>query len=149
MKYSNKELKHECLILLTKGVSEYRATIPKFITKGDIVLEIGFAWGTTTALLAQYAKKAVGIDKGESYDEAVRMYPELELHKLDGFDIRSVLDLGLKFNKIYIDISGCRSIFDVVKIVLMYKNAFKPELIVVKSSKLKAFVSDCEVWDGS
>lgn len=134
-------------LVLTKGVQEYRATIPKYIRPNDTVLEIGFAWGTTTALLSKYAQKVVGIDKGESYYKAVQDYPQLELYKIDGFDMRSVLALGYKFNKIYIDISGCRGIFDVMKIVLMYKNVFKPELIVVKSSQLKKFVEKCVVWE--
>lgn len=137
----------KCLILITKGVQEYRATIAKYINRNDTVLEIGFAWGTTTAILSQYAKKVIGIDKGESYHTAVKSYPTLELYKLDGFDLASVLRLGYKFNKIYIDISGCRSIFQVLKMVLMYKNAFKPELIVVKSSQLKRFVEQCETWE--
>lgn len=137
---------NNCLILLTKGVQEYRATIPKYIYKWDTVLEIGFAWGTTTNLLNEYAKKVVGIDKGESFWTAVKNYPKLELYKIDGFNIASVLKLGYKFNKIYIDISGCRSIFQVQKMVLMYKCGFNPELIVVKSSQLKRFVAQCKVW---
>ncbi|MBD3329347.1 hypothetical protein GF357_02525 [Candidatus Dojkabacteria bacterium] len=139
------ENQRKCLIIPTKGVKEYRATVPKYINSHDIVLEIGFAWGTTTNLIAQYAKKVVGIDKGESYWTAVKTYPDLELYKLDGFRIDSVLDLGYDFNKIYIDISGCRSIFQVMKIVLMYKGAFRPELIVVKSTQLKRFVSECSL----
>jgi len=136
-----------CLILLTKGVQEYRATISKYINSADIVLEIGFAWGTTTELLHKRAQKVVGIDKGESYWTAVKNYPDLELYKLDGFDVASVLELGYKFNKIYIDISGCRSIFQILKIIMMYRSAFTPELIVVKSSQLKRFVFQCKVWE--
>jgi hypothetical protein len=137
---------NKCLILLTKGVSEYRATIPKYINRNDIVLEVGFAWGTTTNLISKYAKKVVGIDKGESFYTAVRDYPKLELYKIDGFDISSVIDLDYQFNKIYIDISGCRSLFQVQKMILMYSHTFKPELIVVKSSKLKRFVQQCKIW---
>lgn len=131
-------------LIITKGVKEYRSTIPLYINKQDIVLEIGFAWGTTTNLLYKSCKKVVGIDKGESYYTAIKTYPWLELYKIDGFDISSVLKLGYQFNKIYIDISGCRDMFDVIKISQIYKNVFKPELIVVKSSKLKRFVQDCQ-----
>lgn len=134
-------------LVLTRGVREYRATIPFLINRKDIVLEIGFAWGTTTNLLYQAAKKVVGIDKGESYYTAIKSYPWIELHKIDGFDIRSVMALGHKFNKIYIDISGCRDIHSVIKMVNMYKAVFKPELIVVKSTQLKKFVQQCKVWN--
>lgn len=136
-----------CLLVLTRGVKEYRATIPKYINRRDCVLEIGFAWGTTTNLLSKHAGKVVGIDKSVSYYKAVQDYPKLELYKLDGFDVKSVLNLGYKFNKIYIDISGCRVIFDVMKMIFMYKSAFNPELFVVKSTKLKRFVDNCEVWN--
>ena len=143
-----KYLYNRCLFILTKGVNEYRATIKKYVNKNDTVLEIGFAWGTTTDLLSKACKHVVGIDKGESYYTAIKNYPELELYKIDGFDIKSVKELGYDFNKIYIDISGCRDIISVLKILRMYENTFKPELIVVKSSKLKRLVSQCVVWEG-
>jgi len=133
-------------LIVTKGVKEYRATIPLYICRRDIVLEIGFAWGTTTNLLYKACRKVVGIDKGESYYTAIKNYPLIEFYKIDGFDISRVLKLGYKFNKIYIDISGCRSIFDVIKMVQMYKGAFRPELIVVKSSRLKRFLESCWIW---
>lgn len=132
-------------IILTQGVKEYRSTIPYYINKNDLVLEIGFAWGTTTNILAKYANMVVGIDKGESYYTAIKTYPNLKLYKIDGFDIKSVLDLNYKFNKIYIDISGCRSIFEVIRIINMYESVFKPEIIVVKSSKLKILVARCVI----
>jgi len=133
-------------LVITQGVKEYRRTISSCVTKNDVVLEIGFAWGTTTSLLYQRARKVVGIDKGKSYYAAVKKYPHIQFKKIDAFNIREVLSLGYQFNKIYIDISGCRSLFDVLKIILMYKSAFKPELIVVKSSQLKRFVENCVIW---
>jgi hypothetical protein len=131
-------------LIATKGVQEYRRTIPLYINRRDIVLEIGFAWGTTTELLSKSCRKVVGIDKGKSYYTAIKNYPWIEFYKIDGFNISQVLDLGYKFNKIYIDISGCRGMFDVLKIVQMYKGAFKPELIVVKSSRLKRFLESSQ-----
>ena len=144
----NKYLYNQCLFILTKGVNEYRATIDRYINRNDIVLEIGFAWGTTTELLSKVCKHVVGIDKGESYYTAIKNYPKLELYKIDAFDIKSVKELGHDFNKIYIDISGCREIRSVLQILRMDENTFKPGLIVVKSSKLKRLVSQCVVWEG-
>ncbi len=135
-------------IIVTKGVKEYRRTIPRYVLPTDVVLEIGFAWGTTTALLAKAAKRVIGIDKGESYYTAIRTYPTLELYKIDGFDIQSVMRFGLQFDVVYIDISGCRELHTVLKIIRMYENVFKPRLIVVKSSRLKRLVSQCEVVGG-
>ncbi len=133
-------------LIVTKGVKEYRNTIPHCVCKSDLVLEIGFAWGTTTNLLSQVCKKVVGMDKGSSYYKAIRDYPQIEFHKIDGFNISEVLNLNYDFNKIYIDISGCRGIFDVLKMVQMYKGAFNPDLIVVKSSRLKTFLKSCEIF---
>lgn len=134
-------------IIITKGVKEYRQTISRYINKKDLILEIGFAWGTTTNLLAKACRRVIGIDKGESYFTAIKQYPGLKLYKIDGFNISEVINLRVKFNKIYIDISGCRGMFDVIKIIQMYESAFKPELIVIKSSRLKRFVARCEVWN--
>ncbi|WKZ29743.1 MAG: hypothetical protein QY314_02955 [Candidatus Dojkabacteria bacterium] len=131
--------------IITKGVSEYRATIPSCVRPSDTVLEIGFAWGTTTKILSHYCKKVVGIDKGKSFFTAVKTYPELEFHQIDGFSISQVLALPYSFNKVYIDISGCRDLFTTIKILKMYESALNPELIVIKASKLKRFVSQCEV----
>ena len=63
-----------------------------------------------------------------------------------GFDIGGIKELNLPFTKVYIDISGCREITDIIKIVRIYAAVFSPEIIVVKSSNLKYFVEQCEVW---
>ena len=36
----------------TRGVKEYRATIPVWVNETDVVLEIGCEWGTTTTIIA-------------------------------------------------------------------------------------------------
>ena len=133
-------------IILTKGVKEYRATISQCVGKSDTVLEIGSGFGTTTNLLYRAAGQVVGIDKGESYHTAVKTYPWIEFCQIDGFDVSQVLSLGYRFNKVYIDISGCRDIYDTIKIILRYQGAIRPEYIIVKSSKLKQFVDKCQVW---
>ena len=91
---------NQCKIIVTKGVKEYRQTIDKYITQKDTVLEIGFAWGTTTKQLSKVCKHVVGIDKGESYYLAIQQYPELELYKIDAFNIREVVGLNYKFNRV-------------------------------------------------
>ncbi|MCA9376514.1 hypothetical protein H6763_01020 [Candidatus Nomurabacteria bacterium] len=136
-------------IVLTKGVKEYRQTIDRFVNMQDSVLEIGFAWGTTTDLLSKVASKVVGIDKGLSYRTAIKDHPQLELYQLDAFEIKKVIDLGYSFSVIYIDVSGCRSMFDIITLIKMYENAFRPGVIVVKATKLKGFVRRCIVWDSS
>jgi len=41
-----------------------------------------------------------------------------------------------------------RDVYDVIKMVDMYEAVFRPEIIVVKSSKLKRLVSRYVVWGG-
>ncbi len=133
-------------LILTKGVKEYRQTVSENVNSSDTVLEIGFAWGTTTSLISKYCEKVVGIDKGESYYKAVKDYPELEFYKIDAFDIKKVIELGYDFNKVYIDVSGCRAKSDIIILIHMYENAFDLDLQVVKCTSLKRFVSRCKVW---
>lgn len=134
-------------VIITKGVKQYRQTIPSFINKEDTVLEVGCAWGTTSNILYQYAGHVVAIDKGASLPTAKRTYPHIHFEPIDGFDIARIKGLNLAFTKIYIDISGCREITDIVKIVQIYDAVFSPEIIIVKSSHLKYFAEKCEVWD--
>src|SRR6516164_9086058 len=44
-------------IIATRGVREYRETIPAVVGPSDHVLEVGCEWGTTTAVLARYAAR--------------------------------------------------------------------------------------------
>jgi len=43
--------------IATRGVKEYRETIPVWINADDVVLEIGCEWGTTTTLIAPHCRK--------------------------------------------------------------------------------------------
>ncbi len=134
-------------VIITQGVKQYRQTIPSSVSKNDTVLEVGCAWGTTSNILYQYAGYVVAIDKGASLSTAKRTYPHIHFEQIDGFDIARIKGLNLDFTKIYIDISGCREITDIVKIIQIYDAVFSPEIIVVKSSNLKYFAEKCEVWD--
>ena len=133
--------------IITKGVKQYRQTIPSCINKQDTVLEVGCAWETTSNILYQYASYVVAIDKGASLLTAKKTYPHIHFEQIDGFDIGRIKRLNYTFTKVYIDISGCREIMDIIKIVRIYAAVFSPEIIVVKSSNLKYFVEQCEVWN--
>lgn len=133
-------------IIITKGVKQYRRTIPECVNPNDIVLEVGCAWGTTSNTLFRYAGYVVAIDKGASLPTAKQTYPHIHFEQIDGFDIARIRAFNLAFTKVYIDISGCREITDVIKIIRVYDQVFAPEIIVVKSSNLKSFVENCQVW---
>ena len=52
---SERQFKFKTIFVATRGVREYRATIPVWVKGDDVVLEIGCEWGTTTALIAASA----------------------------------------------------------------------------------------------
>lgn len=69
----------------------------------------------------------------------------------DAFDIAKILQLqqvavsksGRRFNKIFIDLNGSRDIGIVHACLEKLQRAIRPELIVVKSIKMKALVMQC------
>ncbi len=147
---NDKQFKLKTVFIGTRGVKEYRATIPRWVKQEDIVLEIGCEWGMTTALIAQHCKEVIGTDISPACIQRAReKHPTIQFAVLDGFDIRSALDLGKRFTKIYIDVSGLsgyRSLLDVIALVNMYATVLEPHAIVVKSGALKHFAAHCIPW---
>ncbi len=139
----------------TRGVQEYRATIQSLVTPQDVVLELGCAWGTTTALLAERCRLVVGTDVGpECITRARQSYPHVRFEVLDAFDVRAALHLsdrlGLAFTKVYFDLSGLssyRALLDVIALLTMYATVLRPDTVVAKSGSLKHFASHCWAWD--
>ena len=134
----------------TRGVKEYRATIPALVTPDDVVLEIGCEWGTTTALLAARCREVIGTDiSPEVITRARERHPQLRFEVLDAYDVVAALGFGKPFTKIYIDVSGLsgyRSLLDLIALLNMYATMLQPEAIVVKSGALKQFSSQCMAW---
>lgn len=134
----------------TRGVKEYRQTIPAWINEHDMVLEIGCEWGTTTALIAPHCNKVIGTDVSQKcIDRAREMHPNLCFEVMDGFDVRAALKLSQSFNKIYIDMSGMsgyRSLLDTIALLTMYATVLRPEAIIVKSGALKHLAAHCIAW---
>lgn len=138
--------------IATRGVQEYRATIPAVVTADDVVLEIGCEWGTTTALLAAQCRAVIGTDVSPvCIERARRQHPGVRFEVLDAFDVRAAmdLDLGAPFTKLYVDLSGFsgyRALLDVIALLTMYATVLRPDTIIVKSGALKHFVSHCRPW---
>lgn len=150
---NDRQFKSMTRIVATRGVQEYRASIPVLVKTTDTVLEIGCEWGTTTALLAKQCGLVVGTDMStECIERARSMHPGLRFEVMDGFDVLQALQLGLPFTKVYIDISGIsgyRSLLDSISLVQMYATVLRPATIVVKSGALKHFASVCSAWSGA
>jgi 2-polyprenyl-3-methyl-5-hydroxy-6-metoxy-1,4-benzoquinol methylase len=137
----------------TRGVAEYRQSIQQWIKPQDKVLEIGCEWGTTSILINDVCKNLIATDiSRDCIERARKMYPKIHFETLDAFNIRDAMKLGMDFTKIYIDMSGLssyRSLLDVISLMNMYANVFKPEAIVIKSGSLKQFASHCIAFNSN
>src|SRR5262245_44352064 len=72
--------------IATRGVKEYRATIPTIVQAKDVVLELGCEWGSTTRLIAPYALDIIGTDiSAEAIQRARLQHPTLHFEVLDAF----------------------------------------------------------------
>lgn len=135
----------------TRGVDEYRQTIPIWIRPEDKVLEIGCEWGTTSTLIWERCKNLIATDIGLDCIKVARTkYPEIRFETLDAFNIKQAMNLGEKFTKIYIDMSGLssyRALLDVISLMNMYAAVFDPEAIIIKSGSLKQFARNCIAWN--
>ena len=136
-------------VIITEDVAEYRATVPLHVGPSDVVLEVGCAWGTTTAILARHCRRVVGVDRGDSLPTARARHPDLHFEQVDGGDIAALRALDLPFNKIYLDISGSRELPVVIELLQRYDIVFRPELTVVKSNKLKRLFARSSLWGGA
>ena len=147
---NDKQYRPRTRFIGTRGVREYRETIPVWVNADDVVLEIGCEWGTTTEILAQYAGKVIGTDiSPDCIQRAREKRPTLHFEVLDGFDVRAALDFGVPFTKVYIDMSGLsgyRSLLDTISLLTMYATVLRPDAIVIKSGSLKNFAARCTAW---
>ena len=134
----------------TRGVEEYRASIPACLTADDVVLEIGCQWGATTICLAQRCRSVIGTDiSADCISRARSSHPDLEFAVLDGFDVRAALALDRGFTAVFIDMSGLsgyRGLLDVIALLQMYATVLRPRVIVVKSGALKRFLAHSLAW---
>jgi hypothetical protein len=133
-------------------VAEYRASIEKYVTSDDCILEIGCEWGTTSELIHKKCKNLMATDISLKCIERARiMRPKIQFEVLDVFDIRTALSFKMAFNKMYIDVSGLsgyRSLLDVIALTDMYASVFPMEAIIVKSGAVKNFAKRCIEWKG-
>jgi len=147
---NEKQFKIRTRFIGVRDVKEYRESIAEWVNGDDVVLEIGCEWGATTVLIARRCKEVIGTDVSlDCVQRARRSHPGIRFEVLDGFDVRSALELGGPFTKIYIDMSGLsgyRSLLDVIALLTMYAAVLAPEAIVVKSGALKHFASLCVPW---
>lgn len=139
--------------IATRGVEEYRQTIPIWIRPEDFILEIGCEWGTTSTLIASKCSNLIATDISLDCIRVARQkYPGIRFETLDAFNIRQAMAFGVQFTKIYIDMSGLssyRALLDVISLMNMYVSVFAPEAIIIKSGSLKQFAKNSIAWNAN
>jgi len=148
---NERQFKSKARIVATRKEDEYQASIPIWVMKDDVVLEVGCRTGKTTAVIAQYCKEVVGIDVSpDSIIQARTKHPNLQFEAFDGFNLLSIQGLGKSFSKIYVDMSGIFgyvSVLDAISLLSMYATVLNPRAIVIKSQVLKSLAQRCFAWD--
>ena len=147
---NEKQFKVNTKFIATRNVKEYRATIPYWVDRDDVVLELGCGWGVTTARIAEHCKKVIGTDiSPECIERARQTHPDIRFEVLDAFDVRKAMEFDMVFTKVFIDLSGFsgyRSLLDVIALLQTYATILRPRAIVVKSGGLKHFATNCTPW---
>jgi trans-aconitate methyltransferase len=146
---NERQFKHSTIYIATRGVAEYRAAIPEWVTSDDVVLELGCEWGSTTRVLADHAGSVLGTDiSPKCIERARQLHPDLQFDVLDAFDVRAAQELG-EFTKVFFDLSGFssyRALLDVIALLNSYSTILRPEAIVAKSGALKQFLRHGVAW---
>lgn len=147
---NEQQYKLKTVLVATRGVEEYRASIPQYINARDNVLEIGCEWGPTSELIFRYAKNLIATDISlKCIEEARRRNPTIRFETLDVYNVKRAMSFQIPFTKMYIDVSGLsgyRSLLDVIALLDLYSSVFPMEAVVIKSGALKNFAKRCVAW---
>merc|ERR1712192_116748 len=139
-------------IVVCEEVGEYRAAAQMLVNKSDYVLEVGSHVGGTTKVLAGVAKHVVGLDQQATLvEEARQKLPEVRFEICDAFDASSIMQMAKqmlpnRWSKIFVDISGSRDLPTVIRLLDMYENTLRPDIIIVKSQTLKRTLLRSRLW---
>ena len=147
---NEKQFKVNTKFIATRNVKEYRATIPFWVDRDDVVLELGCGCGVTTARIAEHCKEVIGTDiSQECIERARQTHPGIRFEVLDAFDVLKASSYDKIFTKVFIDLSGFsgyRSLLDVIALLQTYATILRPKAIIVKSGGLKHFATHCIPW---
>lgn len=148
------------MVVCTVGVGEYRSVIPNVVRRGDSVLEIGCANGTTVKAIVPYIGDAsdggrcIGIDMGRLCVETSRSYHKemlathshVTFERGNGWDIAFLMQLASHFNTIFVDVGGISGVdgeMEGVAFVRQLMNAFNDKTDPVKMLRYIVVKSRC------
>ena len=123
-----------------RGVREYRSCIDTVVRPGDRVLELGCHFGTTTAMLANAASYALGVDVGTSIiAKAKEEHPGVDFMVGDAWGVSGLARLG-PWDAVFVDVgglSGADGTLDALALARSLGAALEPRAIVMKSKCLR------------
>lgn len=146
-------------IVATRGVQEYRSTIPHTVRPTDFCLEVGCHFGTSTALLDQAAAHCIGVDVGSKIiQEAKKRHPGVDFQVGDAWKMAELLRFQqdyynnhnhindkadkevhnnrIGYDVVYVDVgglSGSDGIWEAIQLISSLRFALEPRTIVIKS----------------
>jgi hypothetical protein len=157
------------VVICAVGVGEYRSAIESTVRKGDKVLEIGCARGTTVALISRYIGDdglCIGVDIGKVCVERARKdnatllqtHRNVRFEVADAWDIPGLLALNTEFNVIFVDVGGISGVdgesegLALMRLLMCAYNSTNPNSqlrsIIVKSQCLRDHASRfCTAFD--
>jgi SAM-dependent methyltransferase len=136
-------------IIATRGVQEYRSTIPYTVRPTDAVLEVGCHFGTTTTLLQDHGQYCIGVDVGSKIiKEADKRHSGICFRVGDAWKTAALLRLQqeyyqesqtsgrIGFDVVYVDVgglSGSDGLLEAIHLISSIRYALEPRCIVIKS----------------
>eukprot|EP00404_Azadinium_spinosum_P037708 CAMPEP_0180639262 /NCGR_PEP_ID=MMETSP1037_2-20121125/44868_1 /TAXON_ID=632150 /ORGANISM="Azadinium spinosum, Strain 3D9" /LENGTH=265 /DNA_ID=CAMNT_0022661053 /DNA_START=142 /DNA_END=940 /DNA_ORIENTATION=- len=139
-------------VIVCEEVGEYRDVARTLVGKDDVILEVGCHVGGTTKVLAGVCRRLVGLDQQpQLVAEARERLPGIQFEIADAFDAPRVIALAKsirpdRFTKVFIDISGSRDLSTVVRLMDIFENTLRPDMMVVKSQALKRILLRSQLW---
>ena len=128
------------VIVGARGVREYRNCIDTVVRPGDRVLELGCHFGTTTAMLANAASYALGVDVGTSIiAKAKEEHPGVDFMVGDAWGVSGLARLG-PWDAVFVDVgglSGADGTLDALALARSLGAALEPRAVVLKSKCLR------------
>mmetsp|Transcript_31732 Transcript_31732/g.62349 ORF Transcript_31732/g.62349 Transcript_31732/m.62349 type:complete len:245 (+) Transcript_31732:57-791(+) len=139
-------------VVVCEEVGEYRSAAVGLVNAKDNVLEVGCHVGGTSKVIAGLCRKFVGIDRQpDLVAQARKNLPDHQFEIIDAFDAQKILALAqtmkpARFTKVFVDISGSRELSTVVRLMGVYENALRPDVLIVKSQPLKRLLLRARLW---
>ena len=128
------------VLIGARGVREYRNCIDTVVRPDDRVLELGCHFGTTTAMLANAASYALGVDVGTSIiASAKEQHPTIDFKVGDAWGVSGLAALG-PWDAVFVDVgglSGADGTLDALALARSLGAALEPRAVVLKAKCLR------------